>query len=90
MKNICNDGTGVAVWHVLTDEDHVFQKKFDKLVSSLRQLIATSHQPLDIVCMHQYPIIEEGFVVATNNTHKHDLSSAKVYRFNQFIKKSLG
>ena len=74
---------------MLTDEDHVFQKKFDKLVSSLRQLIATSHQPLDIVCMHQYPIIEEGFVVATNNTHKHDLSSAKIYRFNQSIKKSL-
>lgn len=74
---------------MLTDEDHVFQQKFIKLVSSLQQLIETSHKPVDIVCMHRYPIIEEGFVVATNKTHKHDLSSAKIYRFNQSIKKSL-
>jgi len=39
--------------------------------------------------MHQYPIIEEGFITGTNKTHKHDLSSEKIDRFNDFIKKSL-
>jgi len=86
--------TGLGVWHALTDEDHVFQEKFKNLVSSLQQLIdgRTRNQQqssLEIVFMHQYPINEEGYHFPGNDKFGHDLTSDKIFRYNNYIRKSL-
>ena len=39
--------------------------------------------------MQQYPVIEEGFKVLMNKTQQHDITSGKIYRFNESIKQSL-
>ncbi len=84
---------GIGVWHALTDEDHVFQEKFTKLISSLHQLIAEriKYQSVEIVYMHQYPINQEGYRFHVDVEQKvgHDLTSDKIFRYNTYIKKSL-
>ena len=86
--------TGLGVWHALTDEDRVFQEKFKNLVSSLQQLIddTTRNQQqssLEIVFMHQYPINEEGVRFNIDKKVGHDLTSDKIFRYNNYIRKSL-
>ena len=82
---------GIGVWHALTDEDHVFQEKFTKLISSLNQLIAerTRNQSVEIVFMHQYPTNQEGYHFNVDKKVGHEITSEKIFRYNTYIKKSL-
>ena len=57
---------GVAVWHMRHHNEEIFLDKFSELLSSLKELERINKT--EIVWMHQYPVIEEGFKVMMNKS----------------------
>ena len=78
---------GVAVWHMRHHNEEIFLDKFSELLSLLKELGRINKT--ETVWMQQYPVIEEGFKVLMNKTQQHDITSGKIYRFNESIKQSL-